>query len=162
MQFEKIEIKNFRGYYAENLLEFSNNENKPLTMVVGNQGGGKSSLMEAIQWCLYGEDIKQLRHVEAEGPAEVALTFTHEKKKYRALRQTEDNSTKALIMHSLESDGRQGAPLQMPQEIINNILPKALKGWFFYDAEDRENTNSKLDLKRGPRNKESIKAYSSV
>ena len=85
MQFEKIEIKNFRGYYAENLLEFSNNENKPLTMVVGNQGGGKSSLMEAIQWCLYGEDIKQLRHVEAEGPAEVALTFTHEKKKYNKL-----------------------------------------------------------------------------
>ena len=157
MQFEKIEIKNFRGYYAENLLEFSNNENKPLTMVVGNQGGGKSSLMEAIQWCLYGEDIKQLRHVEAEGPAEVALTFTHEKKKYRALRQTEDNSTKALIMHSLESDGRQGAPLQMPQEIINNILPKALKGWFFYDAEDRENTNSKLDLKGGPETKKALR-----
>ena len=161
MRFEKIEITNFRGYYGENnILEFSKDPKKPLTMIVGDNGGGKSSLMQAIQWCLYGDNIKDIRHNEAEGSAEVALTFSHNKKIYRALRKTADDRTQGLIMHELEKDGRQVKPIQEAQLVVNNILPKALKNWFLYDAEggaDRADTMDMLDLDGGPETKKALR-----
>ena len=78
MRFERIEINNFRAYYGENILNFSVDEKKPLTMIVGDNGGGKSSLMRAIQWCLYSENIPKILHDQAKDNAHVALTFSHE------------------------------------------------------------------------------------
>ncbi|PRC94334.1 AAA family ATPase [Solimicrobium silvestre] len=45
-----IKIKNFRGFSTEKILEFKN----PYTFIYGPNGTGKSSLCEALEYCLLG------------------------------------------------------------------------------------------------------------
>ena len=52
-----FELKNFRPY-LDDFIEFSQDETKPITIVEGKNSTGKTSLVHAINWCLYGkEDI---------------------------------------------------------------------------------------------------------
>lgn len=46
MIIKSIIIKNFRSYYGENHFEFSNG----LTLVIGDNGDGKTTFFEALQW----------------------------------------------------------------------------------------------------------------
>ena len=57
LKFHKIDLKNFRPYIDDHV-EFSQDETKPITIVEGKNSTGKTSLVHAINWCLYGkEDI---------------------------------------------------------------------------------------------------------
>jgi DNA sulfur modification protein DndD len=46
MIIKEITIKNFRSYYGENKFEFTNG----LTLVIGNNGDGKTTFFDALQW----------------------------------------------------------------------------------------------------------------
>lgn len=46
MIIKEISIRNFRSYYGENKFEFSNG----LTLVIGDNGDGKTTFFEALQW----------------------------------------------------------------------------------------------------------------
>ena len=48
---EKIRIKGFRGYTIERELEF----NKSLVLLYGDNHQGKSSTLNALEWCIYGD-----------------------------------------------------------------------------------------------------------
>ena len=46
MILKNILIKNFRSYYGENRFEFS----KGLTLIIGDNGDGKTTFFEALEW----------------------------------------------------------------------------------------------------------------
>ena len=46
MILKNILIKNFRSYYDENRFEFSNG----LTLIIGDNGDGKTTFFEALEW----------------------------------------------------------------------------------------------------------------
>ena len=46
MTIKEITIKNFRSYYSENRFEFSDG----LTLLIGDNGDGKTTFFEALQW----------------------------------------------------------------------------------------------------------------
>ena len=46
MIIKEISIRNFRSYYGENKFEFS----EGLTLVIGDNGDGKTTFFEALQW----------------------------------------------------------------------------------------------------------------
>lgn len=49
MIIRRIEIENFRSYYGnENIFEFGDG----LTLIIGDNGDGKSTFFEALQWLL--------------------------------------------------------------------------------------------------------------
>ena len=57
LKFHKIDLKNFRPYIDDHV-EFSQDEKKLITIVEGKNSTGKTTLVHAINWCLYGkEDI---------------------------------------------------------------------------------------------------------
>lgn len=48
MIIKELTIKNFRSYYGESIFEFSDG----LTLIIGDNGDGKSTFFEAIKWLL--------------------------------------------------------------------------------------------------------------
>ena len=55
LKFQKIELKNYRPY-LDDRVEFSQDDKKPVTIVEGKNSSGKTSLIHAIHWCLYGNE----------------------------------------------------------------------------------------------------------
>ena len=50
-----LEIKNFRQYRNAHI-EFSRDPQKTFTIIRGSNGAGKTNIMNAITWCLYGTE----------------------------------------------------------------------------------------------------------
>ena len=55
LKFHKIELRNYRPF-IDQVVEFSQDDNKPITIVEGKNSAGKTSLVHAIHWCLYGKE----------------------------------------------------------------------------------------------------------
>lgn len=58
-----IEISNYRQYYGKTKINLSLDEKKTFTIIQGSMGAGKTSLFNAISWCLYGLE-KQTKKLE--------------------------------------------------------------------------------------------------
>ena len=56
MKLETISIKNYRQY-RDVEIEFDTNPSKNFTIIKGNNGTGKTTLLNAFNWCLYGKEI---------------------------------------------------------------------------------------------------------
>lgn len=88
MIIKDIIIKNFRSYYGENKFEFSDG----LTLVVGDNGDGKTTFFEALQWLFATmvednsiDNASEMRKSKLEiGESDevyVAMTFDHDGEK---------------------------------------------------------------------------------
>ncbi|MEM4318050.1 MAG: AAA family ATPase [Candidatus Nitrosocaldaceae archaeon] len=53
----KIILNNFRVYSKETIIEFGIDDNKRITIIEGANGTGKTTLLNAITWCLYGKEL---------------------------------------------------------------------------------------------------------
>src|SRR5918995_7145436 len=92
-----LRISGFLSYHDAVELDFTSFE---LACISGHNGAGKSSLLDAITWSLFGEargkssDVINLRQdIKA---AEVALTFQHEENTYRVQRTLPRNKNTIL------------------------------------------------------------------
>lgn len=84
MNIKNINIRNFRSYYGENSFEFSDG----LTLIIGDNGDGKTTFFEALQWLFnttvdtpHIENFSEMRKSELEvGESDnvvVSMTFDH-------------------------------------------------------------------------------------
>ena len=55
MRIERVEISNFRQY-RNATFEFGKKGTHDLHIILGNNGVGKTNLLNAISWCLYGTE----------------------------------------------------------------------------------------------------------
>ena len=65
---QKITIKNYRRFYGENELLFSNDSNRTVTIIQGDMGKGKTTILDAINWCLYNEESERTQKKDNEEP----------------------------------------------------------------------------------------------
>lgn len=54
MIIKSLTLKNFRQFTGEQTIEFSTNPDKKVTIVIAESGVGKTTLIQAFQWILYG------------------------------------------------------------------------------------------------------------
>ena len=84
MKLNKISIKNFRSYYGENCFELSDG----LTLVIGDNGDGKTTFFEALEWLFdtskdnkSESNISEMRKAEMgigdSDEVSVTMTFDH-------------------------------------------------------------------------------------
>ncbi|GAB4458079.1 MAG: hypothetical protein Kow0070_11210 [Anaerolineales bacterium] len=101
-----LRIAGFLSYREPVELDFS-----PITLacISGHNGAGKSSLLDAITWCLFGEargKSSEIINLNAEvKAAEVALTFQHEGSIYRIQRTLPRNKSTVLEFQIKSEDG---------------------------------------------------------
>ncbi|MEH1959584.1 MAG: AAA family ATPase [Nostoc sp.] len=158
MKLTSIKLCNFRSFYGttpEMLLAGGDVQNT--TIIHGNNGSGKTSLLNAFTWVLYDKfsaafaSIEQLvnKRAIAETPKGqavecwVEIGWEHEGKRYRVKRACRgyknesdfDAGKTQLTMWVGADDGKWNIPIQQPEDIINQILPATLHQYFFFDGE---------------------------
>ncbi|MDZ8088163.1 MAG: AAA family ATPase [Nostoc sp. DedQUE12b] len=158
MKLTSIKLCNFRSFYGttpEMLLAGGDIQNT--TIIHGNNGSGKTSLLNAFTWVLYDKfsaafaSIEQLVNKRAIAEAQkgqavecwVEIGWEHEGKRYRVKRacrgyKNEDDfdaGKTQLTMWVGADDGKWNIPTQQPDDIINQILPATLHQYFFFDGE---------------------------
>ena len=55
MLFKQITIQNFRQFKERVTVNFSTDPQKNVTIIMGENGTGKTSLEQAFTWCLYNK-----------------------------------------------------------------------------------------------------------
>lgn len=51
-----LKLVNYRQLTGENLIEFSTSDEKNITIIEGTTGAGKTTILNAMYWCLYGKE----------------------------------------------------------------------------------------------------------
>ncbi|MEH2362029.1 AAA family ATPase [Nostoc sp.] len=158
MKLTSIKLCNFRSFYGttpEMLLAGGDVHNT--TIIHGNNGSGKTSLLNAFTWVLYDKfsaafaSIEQLVNKRAIAETQkgqavecwVEIGWEHEGKRYRVKRACRgyknesdfDAGKTQLTMWVGADDGKWNIPIQQPEDIINQILPATLHQYFFFDGE---------------------------
>ncbi|MEH2192600.1 MAG: AAA family ATPase [Nostoc sp.] len=158
MKLTSIKLCNFRSFYGTTPeMVIAGGDAQNTTIIHGNNGSGKTSLLNAFTWVLYDKfsaafaSIEQLVNKRAIAETEkgqavecwVEIGWEHEGKRYRVKRACRgyknegdfDAGKTQLTMWVGADDGKWNIPIQQPDDIINQILPATLHQYFFFDGE---------------------------
>lgn len=144
MFLQRVFLRNFRGFYGDQAIDFAPLDQNSVTVIHGENGAGKTNLLNAIFWCLTGEFTPRLsnpellvnktaRDEDREAECYVEITFRHEDRQYVARRTVTGRNASLLEVLSLDEGNNR--PVPNPQLFIERIIPKGLSRWFFFDAE---------------------------
>ncbi len=168
MVIKSITLRNFRQYKGEQPpIVFSTNKQKNVTVILGTNTSGKTTLIQAFKWCLY-ENVnfktRDVLNIEVERSMElyssqevfVEIVLVHEGREYtirrtqRFVKQDFDRvkaEKSVLKIQYKENNGEQQAiPSYECDKIINKILPEALADYFFFDGERIAEINNRKDV----------------
>lgn len=158
MKLISLQLLNFRQFYGSTpLIKFATGE-KNTTIIHGNNGAGKTTILNAFTWIFYEEFTAAfsspdlLINKRAINEVEIGtyidcfaeIIFEHDHKNYQLKRKFSaykdaDKQTKMtkpqLFMMIAGDDGKWYHPLEQPEDIIEKILPKSLHQYFFFDGE---------------------------
>ncbi|MFT4177405.1 MAG: AAA family ATPase [Luteolibacter sp.] len=155
MILERIVLENFRQFKGRQEIVFSDLRERNVTLVHAENGFGKTTLLNALLWALYGqegftEDFEKPESLMHEGlaahskdathiSARVQVSFKHDGGRYiltRELTLAEQRSDPKRAKLSLEvmRDG-QTIPLDNPQRRIQTIVPDAISAFLFFNGE---------------------------
>jgi len=152
MKFRKIIIENYKSFQLPVTINFpDSSEGKSIFLIGGMNGAGKTSLMEAINICLYGakQDLiyKSINRRElAKGNAYVSFELvieTDELEEIQVKRSWTAGTVDTPRPKDLEEklvvikDGKRVSVQnkEMWQDYINAMIPKSITQFFFFDGE---------------------------
>ena len=164
MLLQSIELQNFRQFINEKI-DFSTDPERNVTLIIGENGTGKTTFAQAFFWCLYGEtdftDKIMLNRVLAEqmtpdqkitvkvvlrlthGSATYEIVRTQEYKKSYSNKVTGANTVLNIAVKSADGNTRYLKQLECEAE-IKKILPKELSNYFFFDGERIEKMSKEI------------------
>ena len=162
MKLVYLQLCNFRQFYGETpQIEFASGE-KNTTVIYGNNGAGKTTILNAFTWVLYEKftaafaspellvNQRAISEANVNQAVEcwVELQYEHDRKLYQVKRKCYANkvadtevkySPTKLFMLVAGDDGRWYPPLETATDVIERILPASLHQFFFFDGERIDN-----------------------
>lgn len=165
MQLKKIVLQNFRPFKGTHEMLFSTDKQRNVTLVIAENGGGKTTLSQAFQWCLYGTTdftIKELINLTVKSEMKinefqtvsVAIELEHLGRNYTIKRSQvyrKDSvdsvryDTPKLEVTEVDKYGSQKFHESSENlSIINSILPSSLSKYFFFDGERIEKMSKEV------------------
>ena len=166
MLIKKLFLKNFRQYIGEQAIEFSTDREKNVTVLIGVNTSGKTTLIRAFEWILYNknefDDKNLLNKNVADGmqmgetqAVRGALVIEHEGMEYEITREqiytctgssVRPSTSKASIYY-LQADGQTKTKIGSDFDTnIERILPRALSSYFFFGGERVGAISSREDI----------------
>lgn len=155
MLIESITLKNFRQFQDESITFADGSDGKNVTIILGENGSGKTTFAQAFFWCMYGETSfsdKRLLNSKvankmtpgAKETVSVELCLKHGTLDYILTREqvyvrdytkiTPQNSTFSVA--TKKPDGTLDYVKKTAcEDAVKSILPKELSRYFFFDGE---------------------------
>ena len=164
MLLRSIELHNFRQFINEKI-DFSTDPERNVTLVIGDNGTGKTTFAQAFTWCLYGEtdfsNKVMLNRIVAEKmtpdqkvTVKVILALTHGDADYEIIRSQEYRKSYSnkitganTVLNISRKNKNGGIKYLKPNECefeIKKIIPKELAGYFFFDGERIEKMSKEI------------------
>lgn len=173
MFFKSIYLENFRLYKGPVEFELSTDDKK-INIIQGNNDAGKTTMLNAITWCLYGEErnlsSQELYNSNTFKNTKIGDVITVKV----AINMLDSSNRKIEITRSREyvkindnycsapeeeftifrDDGINDQVISFPADYINTHLPSSLKDYFLFDGEllaqffKKDNGNIKKDVFR--------------
>lgn len=155
MILQKLTVKNFRQFRGEHTIDFASSVDQNVTLVLGYNTFGKSALLNAINFALYGEvqpDFDEaddlLNHAGAaakENQVEVKLRFEFQQREYEVTRKRTytfaSNSRRTHIDEAVMAEIKKsnGSWIGVPhyQRLINRAIPQEMAPNFIFHGEKR-------------------------
>lgn len=180
MRLQSIELTNFRQFKDEKI-QFAIDKNQNVTLIMGDNGSGKTSLAQAFFWCFYGTNSFQdkilLNRLVANNmiPNQkemvcVRVYLEHKQEEYCVVRQQEytkqyNDSLKPqnsiLAISKKDKNGNRmwlgtGKTESLKNieltNTINDIMPQDLSKYFFFDGEKIETLSKEISSGRKSNN----------
>lgn len=167
MLLKKITLQNFRQFKGNHEIVFANDSDKNVTIILAENGVGKTTLAQAFQWALYGStegfNDKVLLNLVLQkemgkgttDKVKVDLVLVHEDIEYTISRtqiyKKELSGDVKIVPGSelniayLNKDGQTDFIKDTKIiSTINSILPQSLSKYFFFDGERIEKMSSEI------------------
>lgn len=152
MKFNKLTIENYKSFQYPTAIDFpQSSEGKSIFLVGGMNGAGKTSIMEAINICLYGAKTDFLykyinRKELAKGNAFVSFELELETDEHETILinrswsagatdnpKHKDLTEKLVVVKNGKRVSVQNK--EMWQDYINATIPQGITQFFFFDGE---------------------------
>jgi DNA sulfur modification protein DndD len=167
MTINSITLHNFRQYKDSHKIEFATDPNRNVTLILGENTGGKTTIVQAFHWCLYDvtpnfkdKDIFNKELVRGMRGGDTLEVRVDIQLMYRSVqynitrRQSMVYGSKPKIsrinIEYVDSDG-QSKEILTDSSIsgtINDILPQELSEYFFLAGEYINTINETKNAKR--------------
>ena len=165
MLLQSIKLTNFRQFRDEEIVFASGTSGKNVTIILGENGTGKTTFAQAFFWCLYGDtefsDKVIINRLVANkllsGQSDkvtVELRLQHGENSYILTREqtyTKDASgnvkganTVFDIMRRDKTGNTTTIKPTLRETEVNSILPKELSRYFFFDGERIERMSKEI------------------
>ena len=166
MLLKSLEIENFRQFKGKQKVYFSTDKEKNVTIIMGENGSGKTTIAQAFVWCFYAEvsfddkillcrAVSEELETGDEATVKVRIELSHKGRDYTISRKQnyrkEFNNTVRPIGNGIfeivykDLDGQQEYVKPLETElVVNEILPKDLAGYFFFDGERIEKMSKEI------------------
>jgi len=162
-------MENFRQFKGLNKIDFSMESRKNVTIILGDNTFGKTTLLQAFNWCFYGiamfdQNPDNLLNLEVESEmfngdtriVEVEITVIHDGAEYiitRTQRYTMNNGTvrgeaspQPKVSYKQPDGQTESVKAVQVKNVINNILPQDLSTYFFFDTERVNSISTRRDV----------------
>ena len=161
MILEEIRLTDFRCFFGETFIRFSDDPKRNVTIIYAENGVGKTTLLNALLWCFYGETTARFEKREeilnydarkmGRKVASVEVLFEHNGSRYIAKRCSNiaNPGGRDFVIARID-DGSQ-ITLDSPDTFINTVIPRDMASHFLFDGEHAE-------VFLGENNKSSIKS----
>jgi DNA sulfur modification protein DndD len=169
MLIRTLRMENFRQFRGVTKVDFSCDPEKNVTIILGDNTFGKTTLLQAFNWCFYGKvhfdqrpdfllnyDLSEEMRNGEQQIVEVEITVLHDGTEYvitRTQRYTCANgsvrgeSVPTIKVSYKQEDGQTESvkPAQV-DNVVNNILPEDLSTYFFFDTERVSSISTRKDV----------------
>lgn len=169
MLIKTLRMENFRQFKGTTKIDFSCDQEKNVTIILGDNTFGKTTLLQAFNWCFYGKvmfdqnpdfllnyEVSEEMCDGEQKIVEVEITVLHDSTEYVITRTQRYNCRG----QSVRGEGVPNAKISYKQpdgqtesvkpaqinNVINNILPEDLSTYFFFDTERVNSISTRKDV----------------
>ena len=169
MLIKTLKMENFRQFRGKTKVDFSLDPEKNVTIILGDNTFGKTTLLQAFNWCFYGkvnfdqrpdfllnyEVSEEMRNGDQQ-KVEVEITVLHDGIEYIITRSQRYNcnggnvrgeAVPTIKVSYKQQDGQtESVKAAQIDNVINNILPEDLSTYFFFDTERVSSISTRKDV----------------